>query len=37
MGNPVQGGEYVPVRPIEAVYEAVIEVNFKILKFCHNI
>ena len=26
----VQGGEYVPVRPIEAVYEAVIEVNLKI-------
>ena len=26
----LQGGDYVPVRPIEAVYEAVIEVNLKI-------
>ena len=32
----IQGGDYVPVRPIEAVYEAVIEMIF-ILKSCHNL
>ena len=33
----VQGGEEVPVRQIEAVYEAVIEVILKILRSCHNL
>ena len=32
--NSIQGGDYVPVRPFEAVNEAVTEFFLKIQEFC---